>query len=49
MIKFIFLTMHGEHWYRAEALRVGAAAYILKTSAREELSQAVQDATESPA
>jgi DNA-binding NarL/FixJ family response regulator len=48
-IKVVFLTMHGERWYRAEALRVGAAAYILKTSAREELNQAVHDATEDPA
>jgi DNA-binding NarL/FixJ family response regulator len=47
--KFIFLTMHGERWYRAEALKAGAAAYILKTSAREELSQAVHDVMEGPA
>jgi len=47
-IKLIFLTMHSDRWYRAEALRVGAAAYILKTSAQEELSQAVHDALETP-
>jgi two-component system response regulator NreC len=47
-VKFIFLTMHSDRWYRAEALRVGAAGYILKTSAREELNQAVHDAIEPP-
>lgn len=47
-IKFIFLTMHSGHQYRAEAHRVGAVAYILKTSAREELNQAVHDAIETP-
>jgi DNA-binding NarL/FixJ family response regulator len=48
-IKFIFLTMHSDRWYRAEALRAGAAAYILKTSVQEELNQAVHDAIETPA
>jgi DNA-binding NarL/FixJ family response regulator len=48
-IKLIFLTMHSDHCYRAEARRVGAAAYILKTSAREELNQAVHDAIACPA
>jgi DNA-binding NarL/FixJ family response regulator len=48
-IKLIFLTMHSDRWYRAEALRVGATAYILKTSAQEELNQAVHDAIETPA
>jgi DNA-binding NarL/FixJ family response regulator len=47
-IKFIFLTMHSGQQYRAEAHRVGAVAYILKTSAREELNQAVHDAIETP-
>ena len=46
--KFIFLTMHGERWYRAEALKAGATAYILKTSACEELNQPVHDAIEDP-
>jgi DNA-binding NarL/FixJ family response regulator len=48
-IKFIFLTMHSDRWYRAEALRAGAVAYILKTAAQEELNQAVHDAIETPA
>ena len=47
-IKFIFLTMHSNHWYRTKALSAGAAAYILKSSAREELSQAIHDAIEGP-
>jgi DNA-binding NarL/FixJ family response regulator len=45
-IKFIFLTMHSDRWYRAEALSVGAAGYILKTSVREELNRAVHDAVD---
>jgi len=47
-IRFIFLTMHRDHAYREEASCVGAAAYILKTSAREELNQAVYDAIACP-
>ena len=34
--------------YRAEALKAGATAYILKDSACEELNQAVHDAIEGP-
>jgi DNA-binding NarL/FixJ family response regulator len=45
-IKLIFLTMHNENSYRREAKRVGAAGYILKSAAREELSQAIHDAME---
>lgn len=48
-IKFIFLTMHGAHGYRREAQSLGAAGYILKSSAREELNQAIHDAIEGPA
>lgn len=48
-MKFIFLTMHSDHGYRMEALSVGASAYILKFSAREELSQAIHDAIAAPA
>ena len=44
-IKFVFLTMHNDPWYRMKALRV-ATAYVLKSSAREELSQAIRDAIE---
>ena len=40
-IKFIFLTMHGAQGYRREAESLGAAGYVLKSSAREELSQAI--------
>jgi DNA-binding NarL/FixJ family response regulator len=47
-IRFIFLTMHWDHGYREEARRVGAVAYILKTSAREELTQAVHEAMRCP-
>jgi len=43
-IKFIFLTMHGARGYRREAQSVGAAGYVLKSSAREELNQAIQRA-----
>ena len=45
-IKFIFLTMHNNRWYRTKALSAGAVAYILKSSAREELNQAIHDARE---
>jgi DNA-binding NarL/FixJ family response regulator len=48
-MKFIFLTMHSDHGYRTEAISVGASAYILKSSAREELSQAIHDAIAAPA
>ena len=40
-IKCIFLTMHGAKEYRREAQSVGAAGYVLKSSAREELNQAI--------
>jgi DNA-binding NarL/FixJ family response regulator len=48
-IKFVFLTMHSDHGYRTEAHSVGASAYILKSSAREELNQAIHDAMAAPA
>jgi DNA-binding NarL/FixJ family response regulator len=48
-MKFIFLTMHSDHGYRTEALSVGASAYILKSSAREELIQAIHEAMVVPA
>jgi len=48
-IKFIFLTMHGAIGYRREAQRIGAAGYVLKSSAREELNQAIHDALEASA
>lgn len=42
-IKVIFLTMHGTPAYRHEALHIGAAGYVLKSSAREQLTRAVRD------
>ncbi len=45
-IKFIFLTMHGARGYRREAQNVGAAGYVLKSLAREELSQVIHRAIE---
>jgi DNA-binding NarL/FixJ family response regulator len=48
-IRFIFLTMHSNHGYRTEALKVGASAYILKSSARQELSRAIHNAIAAPA
>lgn len=48
-IKFVFLTMHGNGSYRREASSVGAAGYVLKSSAREELTKTVRDALRSAA
>jgi CheY-like chemotaxis protein len=48
-IKCIFLTMHGASGYRREAQSVGATGYVLKSSAREELNQAIRQAMEDPA
>lgn len=45
-IKFIFLTMQNGDSYRREARRVGASGYVLKSAAREELSQAIRHAIE---
>ena len=45
-IKFIFLTMHDTKGYRREAEALGVAGYILKSSAREQLNQAIYTATE---
>ena len=41
--KVLFLTMHANLAYLKDALAAGAAGYLLKTSAREELLGAVQD------
>jgi DNA-binding NarL/FixJ family response regulator len=43
-IKCIFLTMHSGKAYRREAESLGAAGYVLKSSAREELNQAIHHA-----
>jgi DNA-binding NarL/FixJ family response regulator len=48
-IKFIFLTMHDGNGYRREAQSIGAAGYVLKFAAREELKQAIHDAMEGTA
>lgn len=41
--KILFLTMHANLAYLKDALAAGAAGYLLKTSAREELLGALQD------
>jgi DNA-binding NarL/FixJ family response regulator len=43
-IKFIFLTMNSDTDLAAEALRIGAAGYLLKNSQGSELLKAVQSA-----
>jgi DNA-binding NarL/FixJ family response regulator len=40
----VFLTMHREVGYARRALKAGAAGYVLKLSAPEELTQAVRAA-----
>lgn len=42
--KVLFLTMHANPEYLREALAAGASGYVLKTSAGEELPDAIQDA-----
>src|SRR5262249_51568737 len=41
--KVVFLTMHAEAHLAGEALRAGAAGYVLKHSAGEELIRAIRD------
>ena len=48
-VKCIFLTMHAGNRYRREAQSIGAAAYILKSSAPEELKPAIYHAMEGSA
>ena len=48
-IKFVFLTMHDANGYRKEAQSAGAAGYVLKSSAREELSRTIRGAIKTPA
>lgn len=43
-IPFVFLTMHGEPALAAEALRLGALGYVLKTAAGDELVHALHEA-----
>ena len=42
-VPFVFLTMHGESSVAAEAIRAGGNAYVLKSSAGEELVRAIQE------
>ncbi len=42
-IKIIFLTMHAEKTYVAEAFNAGASGYLLKSSAASELVSAIQE------
>src|SRR5271166_193457 len=42
--KLIFLTMNPDSELAAEALRIGASAYLLKTSRASELPKAIEDA-----
>ena len=43
-VKLIFLTMHEDPGLAAEAIRAGASAYLLKTSAAGELVKAIREA-----
>ncbi len=43
-IKLIYLTMNQEPALAAEALRLGASGYVLKSSAASELKQAINEA-----
>lgn len=39
--RLLFLTMHSDPFYLREALQAGASGYLLKSSANEELPQAI--------
>jgi DNA-binding NarL/FixJ family response regulator len=41
-IRFVFLTMHDDAELAAEAFRIGASAYVLKSSPAEELLRAIR-------
>jgi DNA-binding NarL/FixJ family response regulator len=41
--KVIFLSMHADMEFAAEALSAGASGYVIKQSAAEELSRAIKD------
>jgi DNA-binding NarL/FixJ family response regulator len=43
-MRFVFLTMHDDAELAAEAFRVGASAYVLKSSPAQELLQAIRAA-----
>jgi DNA-binding NarL/FixJ family response regulator len=42
-VKLIYLTMNPDPQLASEALRLGAAAYLLKSSAAQELKQSIRD------
>jgi DNA-binding NarL/FixJ family response regulator len=42
-IKIIFLTMHADRVYATEALKAGGSAFVLKSSAAEELVPAIRE------
>jgi DNA-binding NarL/FixJ family response regulator len=44
-MKFIFVTMHADPSYVNEAFKAGASGYLLKRSAAQELTQAIQAVT----
>jgi DNA-binding NarL/FixJ family response regulator len=41
--KLLFLTMHSDADYIADALRLGASGYVLKSSATSEIVEAIQE------
>ncbi len=43
-VKIVFLTMHADMVYAAEALKAGGAAFVLKSSGGEELLTAIHEA-----
>ena len=43
-VKLVFLTMNPDPDLAGEALRLGASGYVLKSSAAQELKQAIQEA-----
>ena len=43
-VKLIYLTMNSDPDLAGEALRLGASGYVLKSSAAQELKQAIQEA-----
>ena len=42
-VKIVFLTMHAEMVYATEALKAGGSAFVLKTSAGDELLTAIHE------
>ena len=44
--RLVFLTMHADSAMAAQALRMGASAYVLKSAAASELTHAIREALE---